>query len=84
MKEAEKGAKKRQERKEKQVEAAKVREALRKSAFVPPPEKSHLERKKEKEAQIAATSSTSTEVDVERLKKKVKSHIKKQKKSQLE
>jgi len=85
LKEAEKGVKKRQERKEKQEEAAKVREALRKSAFVPPPEKSHVERKKDKEAQVAATAGpSSSDVDIERLKKKVNSHMKKQKKKNSE
>ncbi len=82
LKDSEKRAKRHQDKKEKQVEAAKLREVKRKAAFIPPPEKSQAERKKEK-AGISGSTPTPQEVDVEKLKKKVKSHTQKQKKRKV-
>jgi len=67
MREADRKAKKYLEKKEKQLVAAKTREEKRNASFIPPPE----------EADSASRSSTnqatsSSEVDVEKLKKKVK------------
>lgn len=59
------------EKKEKQLEAAKVREAKRNSAFIAPPEPQVSSSSKK------IKSNTNDEVDVDNLKKKVKTMQKK-------
>lgn len=65
MKEADRKAKKYLEKKEKQLDAAKVRDEKRNASFIPPSEEKDVSRSK-------PTTPVTTDVDVEKLKKKVK------------
>ncbi len=69
MKEADRKAKKFLEKKEKQLEAAKVREEKRNASFIPPAENPETSSKKKKSSK---EDTTNKEVDIEKLKKKVK------------
>ena len=74
LREPERNAKKWQEKREKQAEAAKVREEKRKASFQPP-----QAAPAEEKPSTSSSSKASTEVDVEKLKKKVKNLASKQK-----
>lgn len=76
MREADRKAKKYLDKKEKQIVAAKVREEKRNASFVPPAENPDSSSKAKQD------ESTNKEVDVEKLKKKVKRLQNKMKKRQ--
>jgi len=75
MREADRKAKKYLEKKEKQIVAAKTREEKRNASYIPPAENPDSSSKAKQE-------STNKEVDVEKLKKKVKRLQNKMKKRQ--
>jgi ribosomal RNA assembly protein len=78
LKEPERHAKKYQQKREKQAEAAKVREEKRKASFAPPPTTSSAKASGES-SKKDTSASTNQDVDVEKLKKKVKHLASKQK-----
>ena len=71
LREPERNAKKWQQKREKQIQAAKVREEKRKAAFEPPQAPPSTEK--------PSTSKGTSDIDVEKLKKKVKNLTAKQK-----
>jgi len=74
MQESERTAKRYQEKREKQVEAAKVRQEKRKAPFIPPSEHSAPDKKSKNVDSRAENnaSSSKSDIDIEKLKKKVK------------